>query len=152
MLLLELAQKLDEQKVPYCVVGGLAVALHGYVRVTMDIDIVIQISDKNFELCEKVLKELGFESKIPVTAKEISKFRKEYIEKRNLIAWSFYNKKNPFEVVDILLTHDQKTLNVEKIEIYGTKISLISKDDLIKMKLQSGRPQDLIDVEQLKKK
>lgn len=152
MLLFKLTEKLDEYKVPYCIVGGLAVALHGYVRVTMDIDIVIQISDKNFELCEKVLKDLGFESKIPVTAKEISKFRKEYIEKRNLIAWSFYNKKNPFEVVDILLTHDQKKLDVEKIEIYGKKISLVSKKDLIKMKQESGRPQDLIDIEELKKK
>ena len=150
MLLLKFTEKLDEFKVPYCIVGGLAVALHGYVRVTMDIDIVIQISDRNFELCEKALKELNFESKIPVTAKEVSKFRKEYIEKRNLIAWSFYNKKNPFEVVDILLTHDQKNFDIEKIEIYGKKVSLISKKDLIKMKLESGRPQDLIDIEQLK--
>lgn len=152
MLLLKLTEKLDNYKVPYCIVGGLAVALHGYVRVTMDIDVVIQISDKNFASCEQALKELGFESKIPVTAKEIAKFRKEYITKRNLVAWSFYNKKNPFEVVDILLTHDQKTLAVEKIEIYGKKISLVSKKDLIKMKLESGRPQDLVDVEQLKRK
>lgn len=151
MLLPKLADKFQEHKIPYCIVGGLAVAFHGFVRNTVDLDIVIQISEHNFALCETALKELGFESKIPVGAKEIAHFRQEYIEKRNLIAWSFYNRRNPFEVVDILLTHDRKDFQVDMMEVYGKKIPVISKKDLIEMKLQSGRPQDLVDAEALKK-
>ena len=36
-----LAERLDELQVPYALVGGLAVAAHGHVRVTMDVDVLL---------------------------------------------------------------------------------------------------------------
>ena len=150
MFLLKLAEALRTNNVPYAVVGGLAVALHGVTRSTLDIDFVIQISKTNFESVEKALKELGLASRIPVTAKEMAQFRLEYIEKKNLLAWSFSNPKNPIETVDIIIILDRKDIQVEIISIYGIKIPLISKKDLIEMKTKSGRPQDLEDVKALK--
>ena len=36
-----LAQRLETEGIPYAVIGGMALAAHGYVRMTLDIDILI---------------------------------------------------------------------------------------------------------------
>ncbi len=150
MLLMNLAEKFQHHEVQYCVVGGLAVVFHGVTRGTMDIDIIVHITLKNLTKAETALNELGLVSRLPIRAKELAAFKTEYIEKRNLIEWSFVNPKNPSEIVDIIITHDSKNIKKDFINLYGKKIPVISKPDLIKMKLESGRPQDLEDVKALR--
>ena len=36
-----LAQRLDDQGIPYAVIGGMALAAHGYVRMTLDVNILL---------------------------------------------------------------------------------------------------------------
>ena len=74
MWILRLAAALDEAKVPYAVVGGYAVALHGAVRGTMDIDLVIPWTEESFNTTEATLKSLGLQSRLPVTAREVFRF------------------------------------------------------------------------------
>lgn len=42
MFLIELCQSLEQHNVRYALVGGYAVALHGAVRGTVDVDFVIE--------------------------------------------------------------------------------------------------------------
>ncbi len=137
-------------RVPYAIVGGFAVALHGAIRGTVDIDLVIGISEKDFVGCEKAMHSLGLESHIPVSGKQIFQFRKEYIENRNLIAWNFYNPKNSTEVIDIILNEDLLDLNPVSIQAGTHTLKVASISDLIRMKSKSGRPQDLADIQALK--
>ena len=51
--------------------------------------------------------------------------------------------------MDILITTDIKTVKTEKISVGGLKIPVITLEELLKMKLKSGRPQDLLDVEMI---
>lgn len=146
-----LCTHLNSSKIPYAIVGGYAVALHGAPRGTLDIDLIINLTDKDMAALEKAMQDAGFVSRLPVTAKEIFQFRKEYIEKRNLIAWSFYNPLKPSEIVDIIITHDLKNLKTNTIKCGTLPVHVLSKSDLIKMKQASGRPQDLLDIEALKK-
>ena len=76
-------------QVKYAVVGGYAVALHGAIRGTVDIDFVIQLDRSQFEAAEKALLSIGLQPRLPVTATDVFDFREEYIRNRNLIAWSF---------------------------------------------------------------
>lgn len=94
---------------------------------------------------------MGFIPRVPVTAKEVFHFREEYIKRRNLIAWSFYNPLDPFEVIDVVLTHDLKFMRAVSKKLGLSQIRVLSIDELIKMKKQSGRPQDLEDVKILSK-
>lgn len=152
MLLLEkICKCLELNKIPYAIVGGFAVALHGAPRGTIDIDFVIPFEEEIFIGVEKALKSIGMESRLPVTGKEVFQFRKEYIEKRNLIAWSFYNPRNPMEIIDIIITENLNNFSVIEKKIEKLKIKIISKKDLIKMKKKSGREQDLVDIEALEK-
>lgn len=150
MNLLPLTKALQKYQVPYALIGGYAVVLHGVVRTTVDIDLLTKMTLINFINLEKALHSLGLVSRIPVTAQEIFHFRTEYIEKRNLIAWSFVNPKNPMEVVDIIITHDLNEFEVVRKTVQGEKISIVSIDGLIALKQESARPQDLEDIKHLR--
>jgi hypothetical protein len=137
---------LQEHKVKYAITGGYAVALHGAVRGTVDVDLVLAFSEENFLAAEKAFQSLGLWPRLPVTGADVFKFRQEYIDNRNMIAWSFVNPKNPAELVDIIITHDLKIMQTTKILSGRHALPVVSVGDLIVMKRAAGRPQDLEDI------
>lgn len=141
----------EKYKIPYAIVGGYAVALLGAARGTVNVDFITRLEEQIFVKIEEAFNSLGFLSRLPVTAKDVFAFRREYIEKRNLIAWSFYNPRNPLEIVDIIITENLDDFTTVNRTLDGQKIKVLSKADLIRMKKKSGRPQDLIDIEALEK-
>lgn len=140
---------LAKAKIPYAIVGGYAVALHGAIRGTIDIDVAIRWTLKNLENVERILKEIGLVSLIPIDAKSLFHFRNEYIEKRHLIAWNFYDPKMPSNQVDIVITYDLKNSRTKTIKTSSGNIKILSRKGLIAMKRAAGRPQDLEDVKAL---
>lgn len=152
MLLYELTDAFQAAKIKYALVGGYALALHGLVRATMDVDFVLSLTQSDFEAAEKTLAKLGLQSRLPIRAQDVIKMRKEYIEDRNLIAWSFVDYKNPSRQVDILITKDVREMEIEKISVAGRKIPVASLKELLKMKQEALRPQDLVDIENIKAK
>lgn len=150
MLLLQLCKKLNQEKIKYALVGGYAVSLHGAIRGTLDIDIVIMLDSKSFVRTESALKDLGFESRLPVSAKQVFEFREEYIQNKNLITWSFYDPKNQSRQIDIIITEDLKKMKTTIMNIHGTKVVVASIEALIEMKSKTKRPQDIEDVKMLK--
>ena len=52
----------NQYNVKYLVVGGFAVAIHGYPRYTKDLDISIEISEDNAEKIIKVINDFGLSS------------------------------------------------------------------------------------------
>ena len=151
MFLINLVKKLNQNNLPYALVGGHAVAFHGAVRGTMDVDLVLKWSLKTLEDTEALLKSMNLLPRLPITAKDVFYFKEEYINNRNLIAWNFYNPIKPSQQVDIIITHDLSKLDFVTINYQHTPIRIISKKDLIQMKKQSGRQQDLLDIEALEK-
>ena len=151
MTLIEnVVKALNNHKIPYAIVGGVAVALHGAPRGTVDLDIVIKHKAEFFESVEICLKSMGFLPRLPVTAREVFNFKNEYITRRNMIAWSFYNPTNPLEVVDIILTHDLSDMKSVNMKMGLSTLRVLSVQDLIRMKSKSGRPQDIEDIRVLK--
>jgi len=151
MFLLNLTKELNNHKIPYALVGGHAVAIHGAVRGTMDVDLILKWSLNILVKTEKVLEGMGLVPRLPISAQDVFNFKDEYINNRNLIAWNFYNPVHPSQQVDIIITHDLSHLKAIKVKYQKTPISILSKKDLIQMKKDSGRPQDLFDVEALEK-
>lgn len=147
---MDVLSALEKNKLSYAVVGGFALTLHGAVRGTVDIDLAIEFSEADFLQIEQLLKQLGLESRLPVNARQIFEFREEYLQNRNLFAWNFYNPQKPIESVDILLSTSCSDMKIEKVKAFGITIRVASIDDLIRMKMEAGRPQDLADVKALK--
>jgi hypothetical protein len=56
----EFLKLLNENKVEYLIVGGVAVAFHGYPRTTGDLDIWVAMNPQNANRLAKVCREFGF--------------------------------------------------------------------------------------------
>lgn len=147
----KLCAALREAGVRYAIAGGYAVALHGAIRGTVDIDIVLAWNKKSLAAAEKALNEIGLVSRLPISANDVFNFRTEYVENRNLMAWNFYNPVDLSEQVDIIITYDLKGKRTKRIDLTDGPIQVLSIKDLIDMKRQSSRPQDIEDVAALEK-
>ncbi len=151
MLVRDLAVAMRTHGVRYALVGGYAVALHGAVRGTIDLDVVLAPTEANYTSAEKALLGMGLSSRLPVRAEEVFQFRREYIDERNMIAWSFVDASDPTRLVDIVIAYEGKRLPIREVSVGGVVVPVLAKSALIKMKEASGRPQDLEDVRALRR-
>jgi len=152
----EVFEALNKAKIDYLVCGGAAVVMLGFSRLTVDLDIIASLEKDNLRNLYNVLKKLSYKPNIPIGEEEF--IQKENLNKlareKNMKVVSFYNTKDPFKVIDIgvNLPDIPKILKNKKyIKIKNISIPIIFIDDLIKMKRDLARPQDLIDVENLKR-
>ena len=149
MFIHQVCAALEEAKVPYAIVGGYAVALHGAIRGTVDVDFVINWTLENLQKVEHVMKKLELVSRIPINALLLFQKKDEYIKSKNLIAWNFYSPKNPSQQIDLIINYDlHKSESIPVHTQLGT-IHILAKKPLIAMKRASGRPQDIVDVNAL---
>lgn len=151
MFILDVITALNSHKVNYALIGGYAVALHGAIRGTVDIDILISINKTDFRNAEKAMKSIGLESRLPVTADEVFDYREEYIRNRNLAAWTFTDPSNPLQIVDILITQDLSNIQTVNKRVGRRNIKVVAIPDLIRLKKESGRQQDIEDIRALEK-
>ncbi|MDH3695185.1 MAG: hypothetical protein OER96_11520 [Gammaproteobacteria bacterium] len=120
-----ICEALNLAGVKYVVVGGHAVALHGAVRGTIDVDIALRWTKNNLLQTEAALQNLGLKSHLPLTAEDVYLYRDEYIRNRNLIAWNFYNPDNLAEQLDLIINYDAKGKRNIKKTIAGTAIPVL---------------------------
>ncbi len=151
MFLEKVVKSLNSYRVQYMLIGGYAVAMHGAVRGTVDVDLVIAMNQRSYRNVEKALNSIGLESRLPITANDVFAYREEYINKRNLFAWSFVNPNNPLEIVDVLITEDAKKLRSVTKTFNGISVKIAALDDLIELKRKSARKQDIEDIRALEK-
>ena len=142
---------LQDNGVEYAVVGGHAVALHGAVRGTVDVDFVVRWTQESLSLTENALLEIGLVSRLPINAQDAFNNREYYVNERNLFAWNFYNPKSIFEQVDIIINYDLRPETVDKIDTGSLEIAELRLESLIEMKQAVARPQDLQDIDALKR-
>lgn len=78
-------KKFNEADVKYAIVGGVAVNLHGYIRMTSDLDIILEMEDNNIVKAISILKESGFNCKIPVDPMGLADtdVRNDWIKNKN---------------------------------------------------------------------
>jgi hypothetical protein len=135
---------LDAEGIPYALCGGLAVALHGHVRTTQDIDLLIRPEDVDrvfaavrplgFHLGGGVIP-LGFGEAHPLDVHRISK-----AVGRELIT------------LDLVLVNPTLEPAWESRQFHpwqGRELCVVSREGLGVMKRLSRRPLDLDDLDQL---
>jgi hypothetical protein len=139
---LDFVQICNKHGVKYLVVGGFAVSVHGYPRYTKDLDICIQMTEENVERLLMVIGEFGFGS---------LNLTKDDFMQPNLITQLGYE---PLRI-DILndidgVSFDEAWENRKMVTYENVEVPFIGYNELLKVKLKAGRPQDIADVEKLK--
>ena len=141
----------DDAGVDYALVGGQAVALHGVVRATLDVDVALRWERPVVVAAEAALRKMGLVSRLPISAADVFAERDRYVNERNLIAWNFFNPRAPLEQVDVIISCDLAGKPVTRVAVAGGSVAVLSASALIDMKRASGRRQDLEDARALEK-
>lgn len=147
---------LDAAAVRYVVVGGVAVVLRGHARLTVDLDLVIDLAVAPATAAIDALLSLGLLPRIPVNAHDFAnpEVRSGWVEQRNLQVLSFYDPADLLREVDVFAAYplpwEELVRDAETVRVGGLAVPVASIPHLIRMKQAAGRPQDLSDVAALR--
>ena len=137
-----IAKLLEKADIEWAFVGGVAVGIHGFIRATEDIDIVINQQDLSkldqlLEKCEFII------NKDPITFKDGFMLYRRV----KLIGDEYF-------MLDVMLPPENFSgllKNRQEGTISGIKVFVAARQDLIKMKKGTGRNKDKIDADELEK-
>jgi len=144
--ILNLWKNLNKWNVKYIMVGGFATNLHGFQRTTGDLDLWIKDSVENRKQLRNALRESGLGD---IDSVETMTF---------LHGWSAFSLDSGFEI-DIMTSlkgFEQSAFDycfeIAPIAVvYDVPIKFLHLNQLIEAKKASGRPKDLIDIQELEK-
>ncbi len=134
-------RSLNDNGVRYLVIGGYAVALHGYPRYTRDLGIWIDMRPDNAGRMIQALADFGFES--------LGLQAADFLAPDQVIQLGY-----PPNRIDLVTTPggvdfgDCHAARVD-VDVDGVIVSFIDLENLKKYKKTSGRLQDLADLENL---
>lgn len=153
----ELLGSLAAAGVEAVVIGGLAVAAHGHVRATRDLDIVPSATAENLERLARLLRDLGAEQ-WGTGDFHSSEFPYDPLDPEQLAAGGNFVLDTRFGRLDIMqwvpgIDEDDAfaVLRADAIpvDVSGVPMLVCSREHLIALKRAAGRPQDLQDLREL---
>ena len=139
-----ITEGLNKQGIRYAVCGGWAMAIHGFLRATLDIDILILADD--LDAVREVAVGLGFDIEgLPLTfdggRTEIRRISKVDSDTKELIT---------LDMILVTAFMEDVWNGRQKVVWNNGEYSIVSRDGMRKMKEAAGRPKDLIDLEFLR--
>lgn len=141
--------------VRFLVVGGVAVVLHGHLRTTIDLDLVLSLEFANVDRALAVLSDLGFEPLAPVPLRAFAdpENRATWARDRNMTVFSLWHANLQGFAIDLFV---QEPFDFEDayeravvVNLGTAQFAVVGLEDLIKMKTAANRDQDRIDVRAL---
>lgn len=153
----ELLSALSESEVRYVLVGGIAIQLHGYMRTTFDVDLVLAMDDANLSRFIDVASRLGLKPSIPVpidSLRNAAQIEQWHLEK-GMLAFALREPQVGGGVVDVLVRpvvpFEQLHQNAVMGALSGKQVPIASIDDLLAMKRHANRDKDRLDIAALEK-
>ncbi|MGH7337339.1 MAG: nucleotidyl transferase AbiEii/AbiGii toxin family protein, partial [Myxococcota bacterium] len=146
---------LENARVRYLVVGGVAVVLHGHLRFTADLDLALALDPANVRATIAALSALGYRPRAPVRAEDLADpdQRADWIQNKGMIVFSLTSSSHPTTEVDLFVEEpfpfESAYARAAWTDLESTRVPVVSLPDLVAMKRRTGRPQDLEDVRQL---
>ena len=127
----------------FVVVGGLAVAQAGYVRVTDDIDLIVEPSERNVDRLIAVLSTFGTGAAAELTPADfpIEEGCVRIAEDFDIDVFTLMSGHTYADLLPLSTVHD----------VDGTPVRFLSADGLIRLKAPSLRPKDQTDVAELRR-
>jgi hypothetical protein len=142
--------------VRYLVAGGLAVNAHGYLRFTKDLDLVVQLVPDNIVRAFSAVAGLGYRPLVPITAAQFADAaqRESWIRDKGMRVLQFWSDAHRETPIDLFVAEpfafDDEYAGALVKPLGSIKVRFVSIPALIRMKEAAGRPQDRLDIEQLR--
>lgn len=139
--------------------GGLAVNAHGLLRHTADVDLVIDFSPNNVSRAFTALEKLGYRPMNPVTAGQLAdpRMRRAWIDDKGMRVLRFFSDEHRSVFVDVFVDEPfnfaaEYGNALTKSLSDGPVVRFVCLETLIRMKEAAGRPQDLADIAELRRR
>lgn len=151
----EVIVALTEAEVRFVIVGGVAVVLHGHPRLTADLDLVIDLEVESVKRAIQGLTELGLVPRLPVPAVAFAdpETRARWVRERSLVVFTLTDPEGGLLEVDLFarspMPFEALWSNAVTVPLGETTVRIAAIDNLIAMKGEAGRPQDLADISAL---
>jgi hypothetical protein len=157
--ILDLIAGFDDAGVRYLVVGGLAVIAHGYIRATVDIDLVLDPDVAQLERAVAVLDSLGYRPRVPVKLADFvsPEVRRRWRDDKDMLAFTVIKGSGSSQSeVDLFLESpfvfdEAYAAAMVQEHASGHLICFVDLRRLRDMKRAAGRPKDLLDLAELAK-
>ena len=156
MLLYEpLFRALNASGTRYVVVGGVATVLHGYARLTADIDLILDLEEPAAAKAVHTLAGLGLQPRVPVDPRDfaVASIREGWLHDKGMQVFSLFHPDNPMLSVDIFTNHPIEFESLfersDACDVGGVPVRVASIPDLIYLKRLADRPRDRDDIEKL---
>lgn len=153
-----IVQALNQANVRYLIAGGLAVVAHGYVRLTLDVDLILDLDSTNVKRALQALGTLGYIPRVPVPMEKFAdpETREKWIAEKGMTVFSLYSPLHELTQVDLFvrepLDFDAAFRTAFQAEVSpGLVATFVNAKDLIEMKKKAARPKDLLDIDQLRR-
>jgi predicted nucleotidyltransferase len=138
LLLLDLLEVLERDKIPYVVIGAMAASVHGVVRASADVDALLSLTTAKLGQLEKALGRTGLHTDLrkgdaddPIPA---------------LLAVSD-RYENRVDLLAGLRGFDPGAFDRSiEVPLQGKLIRIVGREDFIAMKCFAGGPQDITDA------
>ncbi len=138
-LIKNVAQCLDQQKIPYMIIGGQAVLLYGRPRLTRDIDITLGVDTDMFASVEDVCQKLKL--RILVTNSQ------EFAEDTKVLPAEDPDSKIRVDFIFSCTPYETQAIeNATQVLIDDYQVKFASCEDVIVHKMVAGRAIDEEDV------
>jgi hypothetical protein len=155
----EILFALVDAEVDFVIGGGVAAVLHGVERVTLDVDLALNMEPANVGKFLRVMQELGLQPRVPVPARDLMSREavQRMISEKGAVVFSFLDFDRPLRHVDIFLRADlsfeELSSGAHVILVEGRTIKIIGITKLLEIKraILPLRDKDLIDIKQLAK-
>ncbi|MEA2356679.1 MAG: hypothetical protein QOD61_2808 [Solirubrobacteraceae bacterium] len=138
---------LDGHGVDFVVIGGIAVIAHGHPRNTRDIDFVAATDRVNLERLAATLRELG--ARISGVDADLPGIKLDAATLGNGASYTMVTDAGGLDYFNEVpggVPYEELRARALVVELPGLTLRVAGRDDLIRMKLAAGRPQDLDDV------
>jgi hypothetical protein len=146
---------LQEQKIRYAVAGGVALVLHGVVRFTAGLDLIVDLEHENLVRFVRAMQDLGYRPRNPVKAEDFldPQNRASWKRDKGMVVFSFTTPASSMELVDIFIEEIFTFPEIQKelfmVTAKGISIPVLSRNHLKQLKKAANRPQDQADIEAL---
>lgn len=144
---------LADEGVEFLVIGGLAVGYHGYVRATKDVDVVPNPEPENLAKLGRAL------ARLDAQVEGVEEFGAQQLPDPldpdtlglggNWILETRLGRLDVMQWIGDEALWGQLVRGAIEDEIAGVRLKVIGYEDLLRLKQQAGRPEDLLDIERL---
>jgi hypothetical protein len=148
LYLIEIIKTLVDKGVEFIICGGMAIVYHGIERMTMDLDISLNMEPVNVRHFLSAVKELGLTPRVPVPPESLldKKMVDFFVREKNAIVFTFWDPDRPYRQIDIFLTQDNSFQLLKDDVVYANledhTVMVISIEKLLEMKMAIKPPRD----------